>query len=272
MLFQPAILNEEGYSLSVNDINDFPLHWHNDIEILYCISGGFGISVRGKSYDVFAGDAVLCGSCEPHMVEGRAGGAVAVIIRLGSLFCGARIYREIIKRRLDMPILSGSEYIKEQLERLLSLCEKRDALSTLEMRGCIYSVLARLLSELPFTEELSDNHRHRIAVTMKIQRALDLVATKYSEELSLGDVASASGYEKSAFCRMFKSATGTTFHKYLNEYRIKKSMPLIYDGNLGMAEIAELVGFSEQKNFSRIFKEVVGVSPTEYKRRGADGG
>ena len=119
MLFQPAILNEEGYSLSVNDINDFPLHWHNDIEILYCISGGFGISVRGKSYDVFAGDAVLCGSCEPQMVEGRAGGAVAVIIRLGSLFCGARIYREIIKRRLDMPILSGSEYIKEQLERLL---------------------------------------------------------------------------------------------------------------------------------------------------------
>ena len=63
MLFQPAILNDEGFSLRVLSMSPFPMHWHNDIEILHCISGRFGIAVRGKSYTVCEGDTVLCGSC-----------------------------------------------------------------------------------------------------------------------------------------------------------------------------------------------------------------
>ena len=64
----------------------------------------------------------------------------------------------------------------------------------------------------------------------------------------------------------FKKVTGTTSAAYISELRIKKSLPLIENTDLGMAEIAEKVGFDDPNYFSRVFRSVTGITPSEYRK------
>ena len=65
---------------------------------------------------------------------------------------------------------------------------------------------------------------------------------------------------------LFHRETGTTFSNYVKNYRISKAKELLVGTNLKLYEVAEKVGYSDPKYFSRIFKEITGQLPTEYRR------
>ena len=268
MIFQPTALNGDGFNILRTGLKPYPLHWHNHIEIICPLSGSFTAEVRGKKHNVDEGDILICGSCEPHLIEKCEPNTQVLLISLSMLFCGQSVFKEIIKNRIEDPVVTGDGEVCEIVEIILSnMNEKNSVCAELNLRGNLYLLLSLLLKKVSTTQSLSDSHKKRLELTMKIQKALDLVSTSYSEKITIERVASASGYEKSAFCRIFRSATGITFHKYLNDYRIKLALVLIEDGAHTLAEISELVGIPGQKNFSRIFKQTVGYTPSEYKKR-----
>ena len=268
MFFQPALLKEETFDIRITGIEPYPLHWHSDLEILCCIEGTINIQVRKTEYSICKDDIVLVGSCEPHEIVKCSPDAKVVEMRLGSLFCGTTAFKEIIKKRFEMPVLQIDKKAINIVENILSfLPNEKKYEDDLEIRGYLYLLLTRLLRFLPTTAQISDNHQKRLAVTMRIQKALDLVATRYNESVTLEDAAAVSGYEASAFCRVFKNATDSTFHKYLTDYRVRMAMILLEENHYSIAEISNMVGFSQQKNFSRLFKNVVGISPTEYRKK-----
>lgn len=63
----------------------------------------------------------------------------------------------------------------------------------------------------------------------------------------------------------FKKDTGKTFHNALNEYRIDRARQLLDTTNLRIFEISEKVGIGNSQYFSKIFKEITGLTPNEYK-------
>ncbi len=268
MFFQPTLLNDDTFDIRMYKMNDFPLHWHSDLEILCCREGSFSMWVRKTKYTSYKDDIILIGSCEPHQVCECSLDAKAVTIRVGSLFCGSAAFREIVKNRFEKPLLEKDIDAINEVEQIVSrLSHEKSYKAGIELRGHLCLLLAILLEKLPTTTQMSDNYQKRLAVTMRIQKALDLVAMRYNEDVALADVAAVSGYEKSAFCRMFRNATGSTFHRYLNEYRIKKAVVLLDDNHYSISEISNMVGFSQQKNFSRIFKDITGVTPSEYRKK-----
>ncbi len=268
MFIQPTLLSDEAFELSIKPMNDFPLHWHSDLEILCCIEGSYSMRVGETKYTICKDDVILIGSCEPHLVCECAPGSSSIIIRLGSLFCGSDSFRKIIQSRFRAAILKKNPAAMREVERIVSILSlEMDHKSNIALRGCLYYLLANLLDNLPPAIQMSDNYQKRLALTMVIQKAIDFVSIHYSENISLSDVASVSGYVKSAFCRMFKNVTGCTFHKYLNDYRINKSLALLSNNHYSISEISTMVGFSQQKNFSRIFKDTIGITPTEYRRQ-----
>lgn len=58
--------------------------------------------------------------------------------------------------------------------------------------------------------------------------------------------------------------TGKTITRYLEDYRIGQSLPLLLAGNLTVAQIAELTGFSSASRYARAFRERMGGNPKEY--------
>jgi len=98
-----------------------------------------------------------------------------------------------------------------------------------------------------------------------IRRAKDYVASHQSEPIKLEQIARALNVSTFHFCRMFKETTGLTFVGYLSRVRIEKAKMLLQNYNLRVSEIAYEVGFQSITHFNRVFRKLVGHSPTEYR-------
>ncbi len=98
-----------------------------------------------------------------------------------------------------------------------------------------------------------------------IRRAKEFIHQHQADDLSLGQVARAVNTSTFYFCKMFKKYTGINFTDYLSRVRIEKSKNLLLNPNLRVSEIAFEVGFQSLTHFNRVFKKVLGQSPTEYR-------
>ena len=98
-----------------------------------------------------------------------------------------------------------------------------------------------------------------------ITRAKTYINENQTEDLSLGMVAKAVNASSYYFCKMFKKATGINFTDYLSRVRIEKAKNLLLNPNLRVSEIAYEVGFQSLTHFNRVFKRILGQSPTEYR-------
>lgn len=93
---------------------------------------------------------------------------------------------------------------------------------------------------------------------------------KYSA-LSIPDIANKFHISPSYVSRVIKSETGVTFVQYYNRLKIEEACRLMSDQpEMKFRELAELLGFSDQHYFSKVFKEYKGLRPTEYKQKLSD--
>ncbi len=100
-----------------------------------------------------------------------------------------------------------------------------------------------------------------------ITRAKEFIRANQSEPLSLGAVAKAVNTSTFYFCKLFKKVTGINFTDYLSRIRIEKAKNLLLNRNLRISEIAYEVGFQSLTHFNRVFKKIVGQSPTSYRQQ-----
>ncbi len=98
-----------------------------------------------------------------------------------------------------------------------------------------------------------------------IRRAKEFILEHQAEDISLGQVARAVNTSTFYFCKMFKKITGINFTDYLSRVRIEKSKNLLLNPNLRVSEIAFEVGFQSLTHFNRVFKKILGQTPTEYR-------
>jgi AraC-like DNA-binding protein/ligand-binding sensor protein len=103
--------------------------------------------------------------------------------------------------------------------------------------------------------------------SLLIRRAKDYVASHQSDPIKLGQIARALNISTFHFCRTFKETTGLTFVEYLSRVRIEKAKVLLHKNDLRVSEIAYEIGFQSITHFNRIFRKLVGHSPTEYRSR-----
>jgi AraC-like DNA-binding protein len=107
----------------------------------------------------------------------------------------------------------------------------------------------------------------KVTAVVHLRRAKDLMDRDYGQPLGIDDMARSAGCSRYHFVRSFKEAFGETPGRYLTLRRIERAKDLLRSVNLTVTEICMLVGFSSLGTFSRRFTEIVGMSPTEYRRR-----
>ena len=72
---------------------------------------------------------------------------------------------------------------------------------------------------------------------------------------------------RSECCRFFKKCMNESLFDYLLDYRIEKSLPLLLERQASITSVAEQTGFSSPAYFSKIFRQQMGCSPSEYRNR-----
>ena len=102
--------------------------------------------------------------------------------------------------------------------------------------------------------------------TRPITDAKRYIQQHYREALRLEDVSSAAGFNATYFSTLFKKETGQNFVDYLTDLRIGKAKELLSGEDLSVQDVAEMVGYQDLKYFSKLFKKLTGVSPSDYKK------
>jgi AraC-like DNA-binding protein len=98
-----------------------------------------------------------------------------------------------------------------------------------------------------------------------IQRAKQYINQYHTEQLSLSRVARAVNTSTFYFCKRFKKFTGLNFTEYLSRVRIENARNLLLNPNLRISEIAYECGFQSLTHFNRVFRKIVGQSPSEFR-------
>ncbi len=138
------------------------------------------------------------------------------------------------------------------------------------VRSPLYKSAIRLLSI--FAKHLS-LVSHQLALLQAneeppvITRAKAYIREHQTESLRLGQVAKAVNISSYHFCKVFKRAVGLRFSEYLPRLRIERSKELLRDPKLTVGQIALDIGFQSVTHFNRLFKKLLGMSPTKFRKQ-----
>lgn len=185
-------------------------------------------------------DAIILDICMP----GKSGLAVAeyfkkrepnVSIILNTAFAEFEFARKAIEYHLDAYLLkpASEETIMETLRKCLK--KKNDSGNYVSENRPLYSI-ARYI----------DSH--------------------YQEELTLKELAKIANFSPSYFSKMFHQEFGCTLSHYIHKKRIENAKLLLVQTEWRIQEIAKSCGFINVSHFNRVFKNLVGKSPVDYKR------
>lgn len=99
-----------------------------------------------------------------------------------------------------------------------------------------------------------------------VLNAISYIRENYGNNIGLSEVAQFCNVRSEYLSRMFKDETGIKFVDFLTDFRISMAKRLLISGNYKVSEVAESVGFADQKYFQKVFKKVCGITPSEYKK------
>lgn len=100
-----------------------------------------------------------------------------------------------------------------------------------------------------------------------MEKAIKYIEENFYKDLNLAVVSNFISLNYSYFSHMFKEYTKQNFVDYLKMVRIKHAKELLTNSDYKVFEISEMVGYKNPKQFTRVFREVEGVSPTEYREQ-----
>ncbi|ASO21280.1 Regulatory protein SoxS [Actinoalloteichus hoggarensis] len=98
-------------------------------------------------------------------------------------------------------------------------------------------------------------------------RVRDRMDRCYAQPSDLAALARSVHVSRTYLIRAFRATFGETPHQYLRRRRVERSMDLLRETDRGVTEICMAVGFTSLGTFSRTFRDIVGESPTDYRRR-----
>jgi AraC-like DNA-binding protein len=99
----------------------------------------------------------------------------------------------------------------------------------------------------------------------RLLRARDAMDRAYAEPLNVPAVAAVAHLSEAHFIRTFRAVFGETPHRYLQRRRVERSMFLLRETDRSVTDICFDVGFSSRGTFSRMFREIVGEAPSDYR-------
>ncbi|AKO90849.1 response regulator [Priestia filamentosa] len=139
--------------------------------------------------------------------------------------------------------------------------------------GRSLSSLSHILDAFQFLQEALDNHQYRsihkldeLHAARRMKDIVSYVDMYYMEELSLEKLSNLFFFSREHISRKFKQETGLPLSKYMTKLRIQRAKQWLEDTEETIYSISLLLGYQDEKYFSKLFKKVVGLTPFEYRK------
>lgn len=122
-----------------------------------------------------------------------------------------------------------------------------------------------LLQVLSVIEKKCQHTPIKTTASDLVERAIRYIEYNYMNKISTSQIAEYLSIDRSHFYRIFKKATGSAPEQYVMCYRVQKAKDFLKNSNYSITEIASFVGVPDIYYFSKMFKKIIGTSPTKYR-------
>ncbi len=244
-------------------------HWHPQPEIIYVTSGRVDVFVNGREYTLKAGDALFVSGGMMHGGTPDRAEYECLVFDIDPflrrcLMTEERTAEIISNLKSPEPtVLLQSGEIMPIIERIFSEFRTRKSGYKLKVQGGILELYAEL-ARIENKDALPRLAGQRTRRLKSLKNALSYIEEHYQEQVSLSDIALASGMNSGYLCRVFREMTHMTPVEYLNCYRIECACEQIASTNESLTDIALASGFCDLSYFIKVFKRFKGVTPSAY--------
>lgn len=248
-----------------------PLHWHEEMEILYPLNGNIRLTADGKKYELHERHFAVIESCQVHSTYHFNKSAMFLCIHITKKMLEAYLPNIELYRIICFPELITDEQLSdyrkicEMLENLTRLYMQDSPTYPLEANGIVMQITGYLLRSFSTIRTLQLTEIDQLT-RERLQSVITYVNEHYTQPISLQDVCDHLGLGKEYFCRFFKKNMHQSFLHYLNETRLAHVYQDLLTTDLPISEIMEQNGLTNQKLFNRSFKELYGCTPSEVRK------
>lgn len=227
-----------------------------DVYTVECNVSGYGtITVNGKTFAVSPGDFyVLLPGQTVTFTADRKDPRIALWCTAGGLRLGQLLAEAGITESAPFAAPALFDELFEIMQRMYALGKDSDMGTCLRRTACLYDLMG----------VLTRGGTHS-TLDLFAQQAIGIMETDYHRPLSVSDIATQMGFERSYFSTLFKASVGISPHAYLTSLRIRKACTLLSNAGSTVAQVAEGVGL-DPRNFARLFKKETGQTPNQYKK------
>lgn len=184
-----------------------------------------------------------------------------------SLVEGFKAFEKLSGRQIMEGCLEMIEVVSYALKHHADFHEEfpEASLKKLEMqtsRRALYSLIEKALCL-----QLSEALKHRINEANKpVRDAQKFIQAHYASNINLDEISGMVGFSPSYFSTLFKRETGYNFLEYVTMIRIKQAKQILSESHKSILEIAYEVGYQDLKHFTKQFKKITGLNPSQYRK------
>ncbi len=231
-----------------------PVHKHDLSWFGFVLEGSLTEIHRNRSLDCRPLTLLYRLSEESHANRSGRGGGRCVTVEMKRQFFMDAIQNLGILRH-------SAEFQGGLLPRfMLSLHEEfrtMDTVSPLSIEGLVLELLAEAHRRLSIVQARPPSAR--------VRQAMELVHARFTENLSLSEIASEVNSHPVHLARAFRKCYGYSIGGYIRKLRVECAYRDLITTNLSLVEIALANGFCDQAHFSRTFKRIIGIKPSELR-------
>ncbi len=262
------------------DFATVPLHWHEEMEIIYIKKGSGTITVDFTTHFVTAPTLVLIVPGQLHSISQHEKDSM----EYENIIFHPNI---LMSRQNDdcttdflLPLLSGGISLPTLLTPALSnyaeiaaCIDDADEICKFYPKAyqfALKSQLLRFFYLLFSTCADTASPGKKPGSLDKMKQIIKYIECNYMQKITIAEIADAIGLSQSHFMKYFKNTMGTSFIDYLNEYRLTMASRLLHSSDSSILDIASEVGFDNLSYFNRLFKKRFGTTPSKYRKSEMD--
>lgn len=254
----------------------FYLHWHQEFEFLVVTKGCIIFEIEEREYRLQTGDGIFVNSNLLHSARSENRKACAFFaVDFSYQILEQDIHSRFAKRYIR-PILHGKtcfpEYISPRsgmwqsqvLQALgdIGACPERDLEPhALLVRSRIYLVWDLMMQH---AERVHDSEEE-IRYSERLAPVVKYMCDNFAYEITLAELAAMIPMSEGQFCRVFKYTMKISPMQYLMRYRILQSCRMLQETDKKIGEIANLSGFNNISYFNKVFLNIIGCTPKQYR-------
>lgn len=274
--FPYFIRKAENQFFSAGDVDFGVMHWHDDLQFIYVLEGLVCVKTLEEEEILSAGEGIFTNKGVIHYSIGRSNPCRYILFRFPERFLyfypgspAEKLTRQVTERSgiSLVPLSSSIEWCSEALlllQKLADLEEKKETDPQYEYD--VMTILAELWQIILRHADISAPTEED-PVSMRMRRFLEYIEEHLDQDISLEEMAASAGVSKTEVLRCFHKTLQTTPYSYVMEARLSKAADLLAETGLPVGEIASRTGFNQQSYFGKRYKEKMGVTPLEYRRK-----